>query len=94
VEAVDYTVDGARADLFFASIRRYWPGLKDGALAPDYAGIRPKIQAPGEQPVDFVIQGKEAHGVPGLIALYGIESPGLTSSLAIAEAVASRLAGD
>ena len=93
VDAVDYTVDGARADLFFASIRRYWPGLKDGALAPDYAGIRPKIQAPGEQPVDFVIQGKEAHGVPGLIALYGIESPGLTSSLAIAEAVAARLAG-
>ena len=91
VDAVDYTVDGARADLFSASIRRYWPGLKDGALAPDYAGIRPKIQAPGEQPVDFVIQGKEIHGVPGLIALYGIESPGLTSSLAIAEAVVDRL---
>ncbi len=91
VDAVEYTVDGARADLFSASIRRYWPGLRDGALAPDYAGIRPKIQAPGEQPVDFVIQGKEIHGVPGLIALYGIESPGLTSSLAIAEAVVDRL---
>lgn len=92
VKAVEYTVDGGRAELFYASIRRYWPGLKDGALAPDYAGIRPKIQAPGEQPVDFVIQGPESHGVPGLIALYGIESPGLTSSLAIAEEVAGRLA--
>jgi L-2-hydroxyglutarate oxidase LhgO len=93
VDTVDYTVDGVRAELFYASIRRYWPGLKEGTLAPDYAGIRPKIQAPGEQPVDFVIQGRETHGVPGLIALYGIESPGLTSSLAIAEAVAERLGG-
>ena len=94
VKAVEYTVDGARAELFYASIRRYWPGLKDGALAPDYAGIRPKIQAPGEQPVDFVIQGTEIHGIPGFIALYGIESPGLTSSLAIAENVAKRLTGN
>lgn len=92
VDAVEYSVDGARAEVFYDSIRRYWPGLKDGALAPDYAGIRPKIQAPGEQPVDFVIHGPETHGVPGYIALYGIESPGLTSSLAIAEHVAARLA--
>ena len=92
VDAVEYSVDGARAEVFYDSIRRYWPGLKDGALAPDYAGIRPKIQAPGEQPVDFVIHGPETHGVPGYIALYGIESPGLTSSLAIAEHVLARLA--
>ncbi|MBK8211361.1 MAG: NAD(P)/FAD-dependent oxidoreductase [Rhodospirillales bacterium] len=93
VESVEYTVDAGRAEQFYASIRRYWPGLKDGALAPDYAGIRPKIQAPGEVAVDFVIHGPETHGVPNLIALYGIESPGLTSSLAIADHVAERLNG-
>ena len=92
VEAIDYTVDGARAALFYASIRRYWPALPDGALAPDYAGVRPKIQAPHEPPHDFMVQGPESHGVPGLINLFGIESPGLTSSLAIAEAVAQRVA--
>lgn len=90
VDAISYDVDGRRADVFYASIRRYWPGLRDGALAPDYAGVRPKIQSPSEPPHDFVIQGPETHGVPGLIALYGIESPGLTSSLAIAEQVAER----
>ncbi|HYN38911.1 MAG TPA: NAD(P)/FAD-dependent oxidoreductase [Rhodospirillales bacterium] len=93
VSGVEYTVDAARAELFYASIRRYWPELRDGTLAPDYAGIRPKVQAPGEPPVDFVIHGAETHGVPGLVALYGIESPGLTSSLAIADHVAARLNG-
>jgi L-2-hydroxyglutarate oxidase LhgO len=88
VDTITYDVDAGRAELFYASIRRYWPGLPDGALSPDYAGVRPKIQSPGEQPHDFVIQGPAVHGVPGLIALYGIESPGLTSSLAIAERVA------
>jgi L-2-hydroxyglutarate oxidase LhgO len=85
VENIDYTVDADRAELFYASIRRYWPGLPDGALQPDYAGIRPKIQSPHEPPHDFMIQGPEMHGVSRLWNLFGIESPGLTSSLAIAE---------
>lgn len=85
VEAIDYNVNPERAELFYASIRRYWPGLPDGSLSPDYAGIRPKIQAPHEPPHDFMIQGPELHGVTGLWNLFGIESPGLTSSLAIAE---------
>jgi L-2-hydroxyglutarate oxidase LhgO len=92
VERIDYTVDASRARLFYASIRRYWPGLKDGALAPDYAGVRPKIQSPHEPPRDFMIQGRETHGIAGLINLFGIESPGLTSSLAIAEEVAEMAA--
>lgn len=91
VPAISYDVDGTRADQFYASIRRYWPDLKDGALQPDYAGMRPKLQSPLEQPKDFVIQGREAHGIEGLVNLYGIESPGLTSSLAIAEYVLARL---
>ena len=90
VDTIDYDVDASRAELFYASIRRYWPGLPNGALQPDYAGIRPKIQSPREPPHDFVIQGPEAHGVTGLFNLFGIESPGLTSSLAIAEYVAER----
>ncbi len=90
VDAIDYRVDGARAERFAAAIRRYWPGLPDGSLTPGYAGIRPKLQAPGEPPRDFVVQGPESHGVPGLINLFGIESPGLTASLAIAELVATR----
>lgn len=90
VETIDYDVDASRAELFYASIRRYWPGLPDGALSPDYAGIRPKIQSPHEPPHDFVIQGPEAHGVTGVFNLFGIESPGLTSSLAIAEYVAEQ----
>ncbi len=88
VDAIDYDVEADRAGLFYASIRRYWPGLPDGSLHPDYAGIRPKIQSPNEPPRDFVIQGPETHGVSGLFNLYGIESPGLTASLAIAEHVA------
>ncbi len=80
----DYDVDPARAELFYAAVRRYWPGLPDGALQPGYAGIRPKLQAPGEPPRDFVVSGPAEHGVPGLVNLFGIESPGLTSALAIA----------
>lgn len=87
-DAVDYTVDAGRRAAFEASIRRYWPDLPDGALHPAYAGIRPKIQAPGAPARDFVIQSPRETGVPGYTALYGIESPGLTACLAIAEMVA------
>jgi L-2-hydroxyglutarate oxidase LhgO len=72
---------------FYAAIRAYWPALPDGALLPGYAGIRPKLQAPGGPPADFLIQGPETHGVPSLVNLFGIESPGLTAALAIAEQV-------
>lgn len=92
IDAIDYDVDPARARPFYAAIRRYWPGLADGALAPAYAGIRPKLQSPGGPPQDFLIQGPAAHGVPGLVNLYGIESPGLTASLAIAGDVVAMLA--
>jgi L-2-hydroxyglutarate oxidase LhgO len=92
VERISYEVDPRRAERFYASIRRYWPGLPDGALAPGYAGIRPKISGPDEPAADFVIQGPAAHGVEGLVNLFGIESPGLTASLALAERVASLLA--
>ena len=81
---IDYSVDPRRADGFYAAVRRYWPGLKDGALHPGYAGIRPKIVPPGAPGQDFVIQGPQTHGVPGLVHLFGIESPGLTASLALA----------
>lgn len=91
VETEDYTVDPARADEFYRYIRRFWPGLPDGALSPDYAGIRPKIHGPGEPQPDFQLDGADVHGLPGLVALFGIESPGLTSSLAIGEAVAGML---
>ena len=86
----DLVVDPARGDGFYAEVRKYWPTLPDGALNPGYAGIRPKIQAPGEPARDFLIQGPATHGVPGLVNLFGIESPGLTSSLAIGDHV-SRL---
>ena len=91
VDSVDYRVDPARAGRFYAAIRRYWPGLPDGALEPGYAGIRPKISGPGEPAADFVLQGPRAHGVAGLVQLYGIESPGLTASLALADDVAAQL---
>jgi L-2-hydroxyglutarate oxidase LhgO len=91
IESEDYEVDPERAALFYASIRRYWPGLPDGALVPDYSGIRPKLTGPGEPPADFVIDGPAEHGVPGLVHLFGIESPGLTCALSIAEDVAERL---
>lgn len=88
VETEDYRVDPARAAGFEAYIRRFWPDLPDGALTPDYAGIRPKLHGPGEPQGDFVIDDA---AMPNLIALFGIESPGLTSSLAIGEDVANRL---
>jgi L-2-hydroxyglutarate oxidase LhgO len=92
IEAEDYEVNPRRAESFYASIRRYWPGLPDGALVPDYAGIRPKLTGPGEKAADFMIDGPAEHGLPGLVHLFGIESPGLTSALSIAEDVAERLA--
>ncbi len=88
----DYTVDPRRGESFYAAIRRYWPGLADGALEPAYAGIRPKIQAPGEPARDFAIHGPAETGAAGVAALYGIESPGLTSCLAIARHVGELLA--
>ncbi|KQP31164.1 FAD-dependent oxidoreductase [Methylobacterium sp. Leaf104] len=93
VDTLDYRVDPARADNFARAIRRYWPGLPDGVLTPDYAGIRPKLTGPGEPAADFRIDGPAEHGLPGLIHLFGIESPGLTSSLSLAEDVADRLVG-
>ena len=89
--ADDWLVDPARGDAFYAEVRRYWPGLPDGALQPGYAGIRPKLNAPHESAQDFMIQGPAEHGVPGLVNLFGIESPGLTSSLAIAQHVVKLL---
>lgn len=87
----DYTVDPDRAEVFYGRIRRYWPGLPDGALRPGYAGLRPKISGPGEAAADFMVQGPEIHGIPGLVNLFGIESPGLTASLALANHVAEVL---
>ncbi len=87
----DLLVDPSRGDAFYAEVRKYWPGLKDGALQAGYAGIRPKLQGPGAAARDFVIQGKPTHGVAGLVNLFGIESPGLTSSLAIGEVVSQML---
>ena len=91
-DAIDYRVDPARAAGFEAAIRAYWPGLPTNALQPAYSGVRPKLQAPGESAHDFVLQGPLEHGVAGLMNLYGIESPGLTASLAIADEVVARLA--
>jgi L-2-hydroxyglutarate oxidase LhgO len=87
---LDYALDPTRADSFYAAIRRYWPELRDGALRPDYVGIRPKLYPAGGPATDFLIEGPEAHGVSGLVNLFGIESPGLTASLAIAEEVVMR----
>jgi len=92
VDSVDYAVDPARAERFYPAIRRYWPALPDGALMPSYSGIRPKIVPPAVAVQDFLIQGPKDHGIDGLINLFGIESPGLTSSLAIADYV-GELAG-
>ena len=87
-------VDPRRGDAFYAEVRKYWPGLKDGSLLAAYAGIRPKISGPDEAAADFCIMGPKAHGVPGLVHLLGIESPGLTSSLAIADEVLALLQAD
>ncbi|MDT2023276.1 NAD(P)/FAD-dependent oxidoreductase [Methylocella sp. CPCC 101449] len=92
--AIDYAVDPARANKFYRAIRRYWPGLQDGELLPDYSGVRPKIVPQGAAEADFMVQGQDVHGVRGLVALYGIESPGLTSALAIAERVADMVAAE
>ncbi len=91
IDGIDYTVDPRRADAFYAEVRRYWPALPDGALQPAYAGIRPKPHAPGEPACDFIVSGPAEHGVAGLVNLYGIESPGLTASLALADHVAASL---
>ncbi len=95
VEWIDhesYTVDPHRADAFYDRIRAYWPGLPAGSLVPDYCGIRPKLSGPGEKPADFMVAGEPAHGLPRLVNLFGIESPGLTSSLSLAEDVVDYLA--
>ena len=93
IDGVDYRFDESREGVFYQAIRDYYPGLRDGALQPGYTGIRPKIHGPGQPAPDFLIQGPQDHGVAGLVNLYGIESPGLTSSLAIADHVAPLLAG-
>ncbi len=95
VEWIDreyYPVDPARAESFYGAIRRYWPNMPDGALAPDYSGIRPKLTGPGEPAADFMIDAPAQHGLPGLVQMFGIESPGLTSSLSLAVQVANELA--
>ncbi len=90
-ERIDYDVDPGRAAAFYARIRSYWPGLPDGALAPDYAGIRPKLSGPGQPAADFVLDRPADHGLDGLLQMFGIESPGLTASLSLAEAAADAL---
>jgi L-2-hydroxyglutarate oxidase LhgO len=89
IDRIDYSVNVTRAPLFYDAIRRYWPKLADGALVPDYTGIRPKLHGPGEPQPDFRIESVADHGLPGLVNLLGIESPGLTSSLAIGDYAAS-----
>jgi L-2-hydroxyglutarate oxidase LhgO len=89
IDRVDYSVNAARAPQFYEAIRRYWPRLEDGALTPDYTGIRPKLHGPGEPQPDFRIESAAEHGLPGLVNLLGIESPGFTSSLAIGDYAAS-----
>jgi L-2-hydroxyglutarate oxidase LhgO len=89
VDGIDYEVNGGRAAGFYAAIRRYWPQLADGALAPAYAGVRPKLSGPGEAAADFCLSGPADHDIPGIVNLFGMESPGLTASLAVAARVAS-----
>lgn len=91
VDGIDYDVDPRRADVFYAEVRKYWPALADGALEPGYSGIRPKISPAGAPAADFRVSGPEEHGVPGLVNLFGIESPGLTASWPVAREVAGRL---
>jgi L-2-hydroxyglutarate oxidase LhgO len=87
VESIDYSVDPQRSAIFYAAVRRYWPDLQDGALKPGYCGIRPKLAPKGAPSADFMVQGPQSHGVPGIINLFGIESPGLTASMALADLV-------
>ena len=91
IDEPNYEVDPRRAESFYASVREFWPGLPDNTLVPDYAGIRPKITAKGEPAADFIIDTPRDHGVPGLVCMFGIESPGLTSSLALGETIVSAL---
>jgi L-2-hydroxyglutarate oxidase LhgO len=91
VDEIDYHVSTERLPGFYEYVRHFWPGLPDGALVPDYVGIRPKIHGPGEPQPDFRLDTAEVHGIEGLVAMFGIESPGLTSSLAIGEEAAKRL---
>ena len=93
-DAIDFRVDPSRADGFYADVRRYWPALPDAALQPAYSGVRPKIHGPGETMPDFIVQGPGEHGLAGLVNLFGIESPGLTSCLALADEVLARLQHD
>ncbi len=89
IDRIDYSVNVSRAAQFYEAIRRYWPNLADGALVPDYTGIRPKLHGPGEPQPDFRIESEQEHGIAGLVNLLGIESPGFTSSLPIGDYVAS-----
>lgn len=91
IDRVDYDIDASRCDGFYEAVRTYWPGMPDASLAPGYTGIRPKVSGPHEPAADFMIIGPATHGVPGLVNLFGIESPGLTSSLAIAQETLARL---
>jgi L-2-hydroxyglutarate oxidase LhgO len=91
ISKIDYAVDPARAEHFYKAVRSYYPALQDGKLQPDYSGIRPKLSSTSSADADFVIQGKDTHGIANLVNLYGIESPGLTASLAIADHVAGML---
>jgi len=93
IDTMNFDVDPRRGDAFYASIRSYWPGLPDNSLFADYAGVRPKLTGPGEPAADFVVDGPSEHGLPGLVQLFGIESPGLTSSLSLAEEVIGQLSG-
>jgi len=93
INDINYDVDPSRCEGFYEAVRHYWPGLPDDSLVPGYAGIRPKIHGPGEPQPDFVVQGPRDHGVPGLVNLFGIESPGLTSSKPLADMVVAALAG-
>ncbi|MFM7008910.1 MAG: NAD(P)/FAD-dependent oxidoreductase [Betaproteobacteria bacterium] len=91
IDKVDYDIDASRCDGFYEAVRTYWPGMPDASLTPGYTGIRPKVSGPHEPAADFMIVGPATHGVPGLVNLFGIESPGLTSSLAIAQETLARL---
>lgn len=91
IDEVDYDIDANRCAGFYEAVRTYWPGMPDASLSPGYTGIRPKVSGPHEPAADFMIVGPATHGVPGLVNLFGIESPGLTSSLAIAQETLARL---
>jgi L-2-hydroxyglutarate oxidase LhgO len=91
IESIDYRVDPGRAVAFYRAIRRYWPALPDDSLQPGYCGIRPKLSGPGKPAADFLVQGPTVHGIPRLVNLFGIESPGLTASLALADLVLAEL---